>query len=95
MIIEKVIDLPAVVDNSFFEDVRSYLNNAGVQVGKEAAVVLGSYDNLTWRAASGMSDDTITDWGTKTLPGAGAFYFANHEDDYPTMGHINPAQHDD
>ena len=90
MIIEKTIDLPAVADNSFFEDVRSYLNDEGLQVGKEAAVILGSYDNLTWGDTSGMSDGTIIDWGTKTLPGAGAFYFANHEDGYPTMGHIDP-----
>lgn len=95
MIIEQTIDLSAVDDNSFFEDVRSYLNNEGLQSGKEAAVILGSYDNLTWSDISGMSDDTITDWGTKTLPGAGAFYFANHEDGNPTMGHLEPAQHDD
>lgn len=95
MIIEQTIDLPAVVDNSFFENVRSYLNNKGIEIGKEAAVVLGSYDNLTWSDTTGMSDDTITDWGTKTLPGAGAFYFANHEDSNPTMGHLDSAQHDD
>lgn len=95
MIIEQTLDLPAIADNSFFEDVHSYLNNEGLQEGKESAVILGSYNNLTWSDTSGMSDDTITDWGTKTLPGAGAFYFANHEDGNPTMGHLNPAQHDD
>lgn len=95
MIIEQTLDLPAIADNSFFEDVHSYLNNEGLQEGKESAVILGSYNNLTWSDTSGMSDNTITDWGTKTLPGAGAFYFANHEDGNPTMGHLNPAQHDD
>lgn len=95
MIIEQTLDLPAIADNSFFEDVRSYLNNEGLQEGKEAAIILGSYDNLTWSDTSGMSDDTITDWGTKTLPGAGAFYFANHEDGNPTIGHLESAQHDD
>ena len=89
MIIEQTIELPAVADNSFFEDVRSYINNEGIQLGKEAAITLGSYDNLTWSATSGMADDTITEWGTKTLPGAGPFYFANHEDGNPTIGHLD------
>lgn len=95
MIIEQTVDLPAISDNSFFEDVRSYLNNEGLQAGKESAVILGSYNNLTWSDTSGMSDNTITDWGTKTLPGAGAFYFANHEDGNPTIGHLEPSQPDD
>lgn len=89
------IQVPSVSDNSFFEDTSSTLHNKGIITGKLAQVTLGIYDNLTWSDTSGMSDDTITDWGTKTLPGAGAFYFANHEDGNPTMGHLDPAQPDD
>lgn len=89
------IQIPAVPNNSFFEDTGSNLRNEGTITGQLAQVNLGVYDNLTWSDTSGMADDTIIDWGTKTLPGAGAFYFANHEDGYPTIGHFNPAQHDD
>lgn len=89
------IQIPPVPDNSFFEDTDGSLHNEGTITGQLANVILGVYDNLTWSDTSGISDDTITDWGTKTLPGAGAFYFANHEDGNPTMGHLNPAQHDD
>lgn len=89
------IQIPPVPDNSFFEDTDGGLHNEGTITGKLAQVNLGVYDNLTWSDTSGMSDDTIIDWGTKTLPGAGAFYFANHEDGYPTMGHMNQAQPDD
>ena len=89
------IQVPSVPDNSFFEDTDSTLHNEGITTGKLARVSLGVYNNLTWSDTSGMSDDTITDWGTKTLPGAGAFYFANHGDGNPTMGHLEPAQHDD
>jgi len=89
------VQVPSVPDNSFFEDTDSTLHNEGTLTGKLAQVNLGVYNNLAWSDTSGMSDDTITDWGTKTLPGAGAFYFANHEDGNPTMGHLEPAQHDD
>lgn len=95
MIIENVLTIPEVADNSFFEDTRSYLTNQGLEYGKEAEIVLGSYADLNWSSVPGLSDTDITSWGTKTLPGAGAFYFANHEDGNPTMGHLNPAQHDD
>lgn len=95
MIIETTIELPEVPDNSFFEDTGGSLHNEGTIAGKLAPVSLGVYDNLIWSDTSGMSDNTITNWGTKTLPGAGAFYFANHEDGIPTMGHLDSAQHDD
>lgn len=89
------IQIPFVPDNSFFEDTDGGLHNEGIITGKLAQINLGVYDSLTWSDTSGMSDATITDWGTKTLPGAGAFYFANYEDGNPTIGHLNPAQHDD
>lgn len=95
MIIEQTIVLPAVAVNSVFEDVRSYLNNLGVATGEDAEVPLGVYENLLWNPTDPLSESSVTTWGTKTLPGAGAFYFANHEDGNPTMGHLDPAQSDD
>ena len=89
MIIEQTIELPAVADNSFFEDTRSYITNQGLEIGKEAEIALGSYADLNWSSTPGLSDEDVISWGTKTLPGAGPFYFANHEDGNPTIGHLD------
>lgn len=91
MIFEQTIDIPRVSDNSLFEDVRSYLNSQGILAGKEAEVPYGVYDTLDWQNLPGLSEDDIISWGTKTLPGAGAFYFANHESGNPSLGHLHAA----
>ena len=63
---------------------------------QSADIKLGLYSDVA--SASDSADAKLSNassWGTKTLPGAGTFYFANHEDGDPTMGHLEPAQHDD
>lgn len=89
MIIENVLTIPEIADNSFFEDTRSYITNQGLETGKESEITLGSYADLDWSTTPGLSDEDVTSWGTKTLPGAGPFYFANHEDGNPTIGHLD------
>lgn len=83
------IQVPPVTDNSLFEDIEGDLFNEGLEAGKVAEVSQGQYDNLTWQNTEGLQDETATEWGTKTLPGAGPFYFANHEDGNPTIGHLD------
>ena len=63
---------------------------------QSADIKLGLYSEVEWASDSADSKlSNASSWGTKTLPGAGTFYFANHEDGNPTMGHLEPAQHDD
>lgn len=86
---------PDTADSEVFQDVDSTLHVSSITEGKSAFVDYGQYSNLDWEQKNPPDLGNPESWGTKTLPGAGAFYFANHEDGNPTMGHLEPAQHDD
>lgn len=63
---------------------------------QSADIKLGLYSEVEWASDSADSKlSNASSWGTKTLPGAGTFYFANHEDGNPTIGHLEPPQPDD
>ena len=63
---------------------------------QSADIKLGLYSDVAWASDSAdVKLSNASSWGTKTLPGAGTFYFANHEDGDPTMGHLEPSQPDD
>lgn len=92
------VQLPDFVADggSFYEHTNSSLVVSNLTQAAIAEIVLGDYSDIIWSSDDPEIDLTdIESWGTKTLPGAGAFYFANYEDGYPTIGHLNPAQHDD
>lgn len=56
---------------------------------KVAAVDYGQYANLTWSNSSVPSHvGTSVSWGSKTLPGAGPFYYTNQPSGSPTLGHL-------
>ena len=59
------------------------------QESKSTKIELGVYDNLVWDSSS--AHEVLEDadsWGTKTLPGAGPFYFANFEGEEPILDHL-------
>lgn len=81
---------PQIQNASFFEDVNSSCILTSTETSKQAVVYFGVYNRLAWETTDAPEEleDAVT-WGTKTLPGAGPFYFANHEDGNPTLGHLN------
>jgi len=92
------VQLPDFVtdDVKFYEHTDSELVVSNLAQAAKSEIFLGDYSDITWLASDPEIDTAeVESWGTKTLPGAGAFYFANHEDGYPTIEHINPAQPDD
>ena len=93
MTIETTLILPTTPNEktSFYERTVPDLVLSSPTEAKKATVPDGNYDNLTWTSESVPAVlDEATTWGTKTLPGAGPFYFANHEDGVPTIGLIPP-----
>ena len=90
------IPIPPSTNLGFYEHTIPTCILSDPSNARAAEITLGSYSSLTWEAQlAAIELANAVSWGTKTLPGAGAFYFANHEDGNPTMGHLEPAQHDD
>ena len=97
MTIEATLTLPTTPNEntSFYERTTPDLILSSPTEAKKATVPYGVYDSITWSAESVPAVlDEATTWGTKTLPGAGPFYFANHEDGTPTLGLIPPPNDD-
>lgn len=95
MVIDFTLQLPNIPLSQVAEYVNSILGAMTVETQRTAEVPYGVYDNLDWQNTDVPTQiEDATTFGLKTLPGAGPFYFANHEDGNPTMGHINPAQPD-
>lgn len=94
---EATLILPSTPDTntSFYERTTPDLILSSLTEAKKATVPYGVYDNLTWASESVPAVlDEATEWGTKTLPGAGPFYYANHEDGTATIGLIPPPNND-
>lgn len=74
---------------SMYETRASELSVENTQELNQAEIELGIYDNLVWDSASAHSvlDDAVS-WGTKTLPGAGPFYFANYREADSVIDHL-------
>lgn len=89
MIIDTTISIPELPDNQVFEDIRGNLTNLGLDSGKIAKIESGNYENLTWSGSEGLPISTAGNFGVKTVPGAGAFYFTNNQDGTNTVGHLN------
>lgn len=87
------IPSPPSSDLGFYERTNPECVLTSTEDAREAEVFLGSYDGLTWNSANAPEElYQAESWGTKTLPGAGPFYFANHEDGEPTIGHIDNSE---
>lgn len=94
MNIETILILPSTPDTrtSFYERTVPTCVVSSPTEAKKTTVPYGNYDDLTWTSESVPAVlDEATTWGTKTFPGAGPFYFANHEDGVPTIGKIPDA----
>lgn len=92
MNIVQTIQIPTPPEDNlgFYEKTNPTCVLTSPEATQEAAVPLGNYDNLTWAPGTTPTElEEATTWGSKTLPGAGPFYFANHEDGDPTIGHID------
>ena len=98
MNIENILN-PGMVSGeskNLYEDATPNVTLSSTSSAKTTEIPLGVYSDLTWNSEEPAEEIVGSEsFGTKTLSGAGAFYFANHEDGNPTMGHLNPAQHDD
>jgi len=97
MNIEATLILPSTPNEntSFYERTTPDLILSSTTEAKKATVPYGVYDNITWASESVPAVlDEATKWGTKTLPGSGPFYYANHEDGTPTLGLIPPPNDD-
>lgn len=93
MTIEQTLILPDSPNEntSFYERTVPDLVLSSPTEAKKATVPYGVYDSLSWQNDSVPAVlNEATTWGTKTLPGAGPFYYANHEDGTPTIGLIPP-----
>ena len=93
IVIELQIPTPPSDNLGFYEHTVPTCVLSNPDEAQSADINLGIYSDTAW--TSGLADSKLSDassWGTKTLPGAGAFYFANHEDGNPTMGHLEPSQ---
>jgi hypothetical protein len=90
MNIEYVIDIPALADPKLYESRSAILFEALPELAKSAEIILGAYQGLIWATGTGapIIEDATT-WGTKMLPGAGPFYFANTEEGTPTLAHLD------
>lgn len=97
MNIETILTLPETPNEntSFYERTTPDCVLSSPTEAKKATVPYGNYSDLTWTSESVPAVlDEATTWGTKTFPGAGPFYFANHEDGVPTLGLIPPPNND-
>ncbi len=74
---------------SMYETRESELSVENMQELNRANIDLGIYDNLVWDSALAHSvlNDAVS-WGTKTLPGAGPFYFANYSEADSVIDHL-------
>lgn len=93
MYIETTLILPETPNQntSFYERATPDCVLSSPTDAEVATVPYGNYSDLTWTSESVPAVlDEATTWGTKTFPGAGPFYFANHEDGTPTIGLIPP-----
>jgi hypothetical protein len=98
MNIESILNPGTVSGESknLYEDTTPNVTLSSTSSAKTTEIPLGVYSDLTWNSKEPAEEIADSEsFGTKTLPGAGAFYFANHEDGNPTMGHLESAQHDD
>ena len=94
MDIAKTLILPTTPNQntSFYERTTPDCILSSPTEAKKTTIPYGVYNDLTWTSESVPAVlDGATTWGTKTFPGAGPFYFANHEDGIPTIGLIPPA----
>jgi hypothetical protein len=98
MNIEFVIDIPPAITSDaqlvlFTNSWLSRQQNEHPPTAVETEVTLGQYSGLTWEASDAFSEATdIESFGVKTLPGAGSFYFANHEDGTSEIKHISETE---
>ena len=91
MVIEFTLQLPDISLSKVAEYVDSVLGSMTPEIQKTAEVPYGRYDSLDWQDADVPEQiEGAVNFGLKTLPGAGPFYFANHEDGNPTIGHLDP-----
>lgn len=91
MTIERIINIPPPPGDNlgFYEMTTPHCILSSTADTQESIIPLGVYSDLIWETGIPSSDiDNATTWGTKTLPGAGPFYFANHEDGVPDLGHL-------
>jgi len=94
MNIEFIVDVPALADPKLYESRDAILFEALPDLDKSAQIILGAYENLIWATGTGASIiEDATTWGTKMLPGAGPFYFANTEEGTPTLSHLDLSPH--
>lgn len=84
------IPTPPSSNLGFYENTYPECILASPDAARQADIPLGNYSNLSWvsKAAPEELEDAIT-WGSKTLPGAGGFYYKNPEDNNPIMGHLD------
>lgn len=84
------IPTPPSSDLGFYEHTLPECVLTSTEVSQATTVPGGLYNSLSWSAGLAPSElDSAASWGTKTLPGAGPFYFANDVEDNPTLGHID------
>lgn len=92
---EYVIDIPSDITtlNQIVESTNSLLvcyKNPDIDKAKAAQIVLGKYSDLNWGDINSFTDRSdIVSFGTKMLPGAGGFYYANFEDGSHIIDHID------
>ena len=91
MQIEYVIEIPpGIRTNSsitqYVDGVLSQMNNDEAQ---DAPTPLSHWDELEWGEIQHAAENDVVSFGTKMLPGAGPFYFANHADGKSEIGHID------
>lgn len=90
------IPTPPSSDLGFYEHTLPECVLTSTEFSQSTIVPGGLYNSLSWAADAAPPElDSAASWGTKTLPGAGPFYFANDSEDNPTIGHLNAVQHDD
>lgn len=93
MVIDFTLQLPNIPLSKVAEYVDSVLGSMTPETQKIAEVPYGRYDSLDWQNADVPAQiEGAVNFGLKTLPGAGPFYFANHEDGIPTIGHLDTTE---
>lgn len=98
MTIEYSISIPSALNSQakIIEATNAWLSvlNTGNVSDKQAEAFLADYAALTWGDRSPFppepeeGDPEVTSWGVKMLPGAGAFYFANYDDETHVIDHL-------
>ena len=92
MNIERTLNPGTVSGESknLYEDTTPNVTLSSISSAKTTEIPLGVYSDLTWNSKEPAEEIAGSEsFGTKTLPGAGPFYFANHEDGNPTIGHLD------